>query len=164
MVKKLSRKSGGRGGRLLADTIVLDQGAGFLLRVASARANALFEELTGQSETTPQQYGALLTLHQRGPLTPSELSDATETDRSTLGEIVRRLGKRGYVSLSRNGEDGRSKKVSLTPSGDEALRLLTRGAHRVTDTLLAVLPAKQRVEFLHALRVVAQGVAPRNDS
>lgn len=144
----------------LADSIVLQQGAGFLLRVASARANALFEELTGQSETTPQQYGALLILHQRGTLTPSELALAIEADRSTLGEIVRRLSTRGYVSLSRNGADGRSKKVSLTKAGEAALHGLALGAHLVTERLLAVLPKKQRAGFLRALRLVAANADP----
>ena len=91
MLKTVARKRSPDAQHSLADSINLEHGAGFLLRVASARANALFEDLTGQSEITPQQYGTLLILHQRGTLTPSELADAIHTDRSTTGEIVRRM-------------------------------------------------------------------------
>ena len=143
----------------LPDSIVLEQGAGFLLRIASARANGLFEELTAQSAITPQQYGTLLTLHQRGTLTPSELAEAIHTDRSTLGEIVRRLGGRNLVKLGKNGEDGRSKKVSITAAGETALRRLAHGGVRVQDALLSAVPTKHRPLFVRYLKLVALGPA-----
>jgi DNA-binding MarR family transcriptional regulator len=143
----------------LPDSIVLEQGAGFLLRIASARANALFEELTAQSAITPQQYGTLLTLHQRGTLTPSELAEAIHTDRSTLGEIVRRLGGRNLVRLGKNGADGRSKKVSITAAGETALRRLAHGGVQVQDALLSAVPTKHRPMFMRYLKLVALGAA-----
>jgi DNA-binding MarR family transcriptional regulator len=141
----------------LADSIELESGAGFLLRVASARANALFEKLTGQMEITPQQYGTLLTLHQLGTLTPSELADAIHTDRSTAGEIVRRLARRELVKLGRNGTDGRSKKVSITAAGETTLRRLAPGGVGVQEALLAEVPTKHRPLFMRYLTRVAFG-------
>src|SRR5580704_10745661 len=131
----------------LPDSIVLEQGAGFLLRIASARANGLFEELTAQSTITPQQYGTLLTLHQRGTLTPSELAEAIHTDRRTL------------VRLGKNGEDGRSKKVSITAAGEAALHRLAHGGVRVQDALLSAVPTKHRPLFVRYLKLVALGPA-----
>jgi len=141
----------------LADSIDLERGAGFLLRVASARANAVFEKLTGQTEITPQQYGTLLTLHQRGTLTPSELADAIHTDRSTVGEIVRRLARRELVKLGKNGADGRSKKISITSAGETALRRLAPGGVSVQEALLADVPTRHRPLFMRYLTRVAFG-------
>jgi DNA-binding MarR family transcriptional regulator len=141
----------------LEDSIVLEHGAGFLLRVASARANAIFETLTGQTETTPQQYGALLTLHQCGALTPSELADATHTDRSTIGQIIRRLVTRNLVKLSKNGEDGRSKKVTITSGGEALLHRLAQGGVGVQDVLMADVPPQHRPLFMRYLTRMALG-------
>jgi DNA-binding MarR family transcriptional regulator len=155
MLKTVARKRSPDAQQSLADSINLEHGAGFLLRVASARANALFEDLTGQSEITPQQYGTLLILHQRGTLTPSELADAIHTDRSTTGEIVRRMVDRELVKLDKNGTDGRSKKVSITATGQAALRRLAPGGVGVQDALLARVPQKHRAVFMRYLTLVA---------
>ena len=155
MLKTVARKRSPDAQQSLADSINLEHGAGFLLRVASARANALFEDLTGQSEITPQQYGSLLILHQRGTLTPSELADAIHTDRSTTGEIVRRMVDRELVKLDKNGTDGRSKNVSITATGQAALRRLAPGGVGVQDALLARVPHKHRAEFMRYLTLVA---------
>jgi len=143
----------------LADSIVLEHGAGFLLRVASARANAVFAALTGQTETTPQQYGALLTLHQCGSLTPSELADTTHTDRSTIGQIVSRLVSRNLVKLSKNGEDGRSKKVTITATGETLLHRLAQGGVGVQDVLMAEVAPQHRALFMRYLTSMAFGRA-----
>ena len=153
----MSRTNAPKSPGSLADSIDLEGGAGFLLRVASARANGLFEKLTGQTAITPQQYGTLLTLHQRGTLTPSELADAIHTDRSTIGEIVRRLAKRELVKLGKNGADGRSKKVSITSVGETVLRRLAQGGVGVQDALLADVPTRHRPMFMRYLTLVAFG-------
>ena len=159
MSKTAHRKVRHGASEALADSIVLEHGAGFLLRVASARANAVFETLTGQSATTPQQYGALLTLHQCGPLTPSELADATHTDRSTIGQIVRLLVSRNLVKLSKNGEDGRSKKVTITAVGEALLHRLAQGGVGVQDVLMAEVAPQHRALFMRYLTRVAFGGA-----
>ena len=141
----------------LADSIDLEGGAGFLFRVASARANTLFETLTRQTEITPQQYGTLLTLHQRGTLTPSELADAIHTDRSTIGEIVRRLARRELVKLGKNGADRRSKQVTITTAGETALHRLAQGGVGVQEALLADVPTRHRPLFMRYLTRVAFG-------
>ena len=157
MQKNVARKRSPDAQHSLADSINLEHGAGFLLRVASARANALFEQLTGQNEITPQQYGTLLILHQRGTLTPSELADAIHTDRSTTGEIVRRMVDRELVKLDKNGTDGRSKKVSISAAGEAALRRLAPGGVGVQDALLAEVPPKHRAAFMQYLTLIAFG-------
>ena len=52
----------------------LEGGVGFLLRLLEARYDLLYEDLTGQSDITPRQFGVLIALYQDGPLTPSALA------------------------------------------------------------------------------------------
>lgn len=141
----------------LAARLRLDDGVGFLVRVLGTRATALYEELTGQAEVTPRQFGALLTLHQRGALTLTQLAEAIRVDRSTLGEMVRRMEAHGLVRRRDNGADRRSAVISLAPKGEAAVQRLVAGAAALQSALLAPLPASERAAFQRALKRVALG-------
>lgn len=140
--------------RLLA-TLALGDGAGFLVRVLGARATAEYERLTGQSAVTPRQFGVLLTLHQRGPLTLTELAEAILVDRSTVGEMTRRMAARGLIDRRENGADARSTKVSIAPAGDTVLAALIEGAAALQAALLAPVPPPERRGFLRNLKRIA---------
>jgi hypothetical protein len=75
----------------IARSLKLDHGLGFLVRLLETRATALYERLTDQSEITPRQFGAMLTLYQRGTMTLTELATLIRVDRSTLGEMIKRM-------------------------------------------------------------------------
>lgn len=142
----------------LIDTLKLTDGAGFLVRVVSSRATAVYERLTGQAEVTPQQFGVLLTLHQRGALTLTELAEALYLDRSTLGEMTRRMSARGLIHRRSNGADRRSTKVSIAADGEAALGRLIDGAAALQEILLAPVPPEERRQFLHHLKRVAMAI------
>ena len=156
------RPSGRRNAETLAATLKLADGAGFLVRVVGSRATSAYERLTRQAEITPQQFGVLLTLRQRGGLTLTELADAVYLDRSTLGEMVRRMATRGLVRRQGNGADRRSIEVAIAPAGGTALLRLVEGAAALQDELLAPIPPEDRRLFLHHLKQVAlaPGTAP----
>jgi DNA-binding MarR family transcriptional regulator len=148
----------------LAARLKLTHGAGFLTRVLGARATMLYEELTGQADITPRQFGALLTLHQQGTLTLTELAKAISIDRSTLGEMVRRLDANGLMHRCSNGEDGRSTKVELTPKGEAAVLRLVKGAAALQDALLEPIPPEHRQNFLLCLKLAAMAPAVSNSA
>ena len=150
-----SRKNGEA--RFTADTLKLDDGLGFLVRLVHARANLLFAELTGQTQITPRQFGVLLTLHQRGSLTLTDLALAIRIDRSTLSEMVRRMNMIGFLDKSDNGSDGRSFMVRLTPNGLAAVNRLIPGAARLQGALLGRIPRDERRRLLHWMKLIAAG-------
>ncbi len=141
----------------LADMLRLRDGLGFQVRVVTTRANQLFEELTGQNAITARQYGALLTLHQRGSMTLTELADAISVDRSTLTEMVRRLQRAGLITRAGNGQDRRSAVVALSPEGEAAVAQLTPGAAKVQDLLLAPLGPAERRQLMLWIKMIAAG-------
>lgn len=145
----------------IARKLKLGDGIGFLARVLSARADMLFHQLTEQDTITPRQFGALLTLHQRGPLTLTELARELKVDRSTLGEMMRRMTVGKLVSRSENAEDLRSYRVAITPAGRKVLLSLVVSAAELQDRLFAVVPPDDRRAFFQALKAFAN--TPRSE-
>jgi DNA-binding MarR family transcriptional regulator len=105
----------------IARTLKLDKGLGFLVRLLDARFKTLYEQLTAQSDITPRQFGVLLTLHQQGTLTLTDLARYIRVDRSTLGEIISRMEERCLITRRSNGSDRRSAEISLAAVGKNAL-------------------------------------------
>src|SRR6266852_6321530 len=101
----------------IARTLKLDKGLGFLVRLLDTRVHLLYEQLTGQNDITPRQFGVLLTLHQQGTLTLTELAGHIRVDRSTLGEMINRMAERSLITKRNNGNDRRSAEVLLAPAG-----------------------------------------------
>src|ERR1700730_1833487 len=127
--------------RELARTLRLDKGLGFLVRLLDTRVHLLYEQLTAQNDVTPRQFGVLLTLHQRGTLTLTELAGQIRVDRSTLGEMINRMAERSLISKRNNGSDRRSAEVLLAPAGRNALLAIVAGSAQLPGALLGPLPA-----------------------
>src|SRR5882757_11044409 len=112
----------------IAGNLKLDKGLGFLVRLLDTRMNVLYEQLTAQNDITPRQFGVLLTLHQQGTLTLTELAGYIRVDRSTLGEMINRMAKRSLIIKRNNGSDCRSAEVLLAPVGKTVLLAVVNGA------------------------------------
>jgi DNA-binding MarR family transcriptional regulator len=145
----------------IARTLKLDKGLGFLVRLLDTRATALYEQSTGQNDITPRQFGVLLTLHQQGTMTLTELARHICVDRSTLGEMIQRMTKRSLVTKRNNGNDGRSAEVLLAPTGKAVLLKLVAGAARLQTALLAPLAAEDRAHFMRCVKLIAEPEAEK---
>jgi DNA-binding MarR family transcriptional regulator len=139
----------------LAGRLKLDDGVGFLARVLSARADSVFEALTRQTQTTPRQFAVLLTLHQRGSMTLTELAQAIRVDRSTLGEMTARMTRRGLIERRSHPEDGRAAALGLSPDGTERLLELVAPATALQSELLAAIEPHERAQFIELLKRLA---------
>jgi DNA-binding MarR family transcriptional regulator len=148
----------------IARTLKLEKGLGFLVRLLDTRVHLLYEQLTAQNDVTPRQFGVLLTLHQRGTLTLTELAGHIRVDRSTLGEMINRMAERSLISKRNNGSDRRSAEVLLAPAGKNALLAIVSGAAQLQGALLAPLPAEDRAHFMRCMKLIAEPApAPRSE-
>jgi DNA-binding MarR family transcriptional regulator len=144
----------------IARTLKLDKGLGFLVRLLDTRVYLLYEQLTAQSDITPRQFGVLLTLHQRGKLTLTELAGHIRVDRSTLGEMINRMVKRSLISKRNNGSDRRSAEVQLAPAGKAVLLKIVAGAAELQGALLAPLATEDRAHFMRCMKRIAEPEPP----
>ncbi|KYG18988.1 hypothetical protein SE92_00880 [Bradyrhizobium sp. AT1] len=137
----------------------LEGGIGFLLRLLEARYDVLYQDLTGQSDITPRQFGVLIALYQDGPLTPSALAERVSSDRNTLSEMLKRMTARKLISKRNNLEDRRSIQVQITAKGEEALLGVVPAAAELQTSLLAPLSKEDRAHFLKCMLAIAKAAA-----
>jgi DNA-binding MarR family transcriptional regulator len=140
----------------IARTLRLDKGLGFLVRLLDTRVHLLYEQLTGQNDITPRQFGVLLTLYQRGTLTLTEIAGHIRVDRSTLGEMINRMVERSLITKRNNGSDRRSAEVLLAPAGKKVLLEIVSGAAELQGALLAPLSAQDRAHFMRCIKLIAE--------
>jgi MarR family transcriptional regulator, temperature-dependent positive regulator of motility len=134
----------------------LEGGVGFLLRLLEARYDGLYQNLTRQSEITPRQFGVLIALYQKGPLTPSVLAEHISCDRNTLSEMLKRMAVRKLILRKNNAEDGRSIQVQIAPKGEAALLEVIPATAELQNLMLAPLRKEDRAHFLNCLRAIAK--------
>jgi DNA-binding MarR family transcriptional regulator len=130
-----------------------------LLRLAQQRLTEIFAEQT-RGELTLRQFTLLLTVHQCPGSTQSDLVAMTGIDRSTIGDIIDRLARRGLVSRERSGEDQRANKIHVMPSGLATLTEALPAARETQDRFLEPVPAELRPTFLALLRRIADVPEP----
>ena len=89
-----------------------------------------------------------------GPHTPSELADLERVAAPSMTRTVTCLAERDLVSLSANPNDGRSKLVTLTPAGRDALEQTVRARDDWMVQRLAGLSASDQKTLRDATEVL----------
>ena len=126
---------------------------GHLLRRALQSMNGLWDHEVSHVITSPQ-FAALNALYREPDVDQRTLGERISLDRSTMAEVVARLGARGLIRTARDSRDGRRKTIQLTPKGLSTLQHLIPRTHVMTDRLVGALDAKERAELLRLLTTV----------
>lgn len=121
-----------------------------LLGVA-ARSLATVDE-----DVTLPQYRAVVVLAQHGPRRPADLAAALAVTPSTATRMCDRLVIKGLVVRDRSGADRRSVSVSLSPSGWDLVREVTRHRRGELANLLEAMPAHDRQAVVTGLRAFSE--------
>lgn len=129
------------------------QHPGHLLRRALQEMNRLWDQEVSHSITSPQ-FAALNALYQEPCLDQQTLGRRISLDRSTMAEVVSRLGARGLISTERDSRDGRRKTITLTPKGSATLQHLIPRTRAMTSKLVGGLDPEDRRELLRLLAAI----------
>ena len=92
-----------------------------MLRAATRRVGAVYDDVLAPLGINIAQYSLLRTIERRQPVSLTELGRSAELDRSTIGRNVRVLERAGLVETSRGAEDQREAVVTLAAAGVEVL-------------------------------------------
>jgi DNA-binding MarR family transcriptional regulator len=121
----------------------IENSLGFLLAKSYQRGYALFKAPLEKFSLTPKQFSLLAFLWKQDGLSQVELSDKCQIDRTTLGGLIDRLQKQGYVRREPNPEDRRAFQIYLTDTGQALEDELLAIARKVTDSFTAGLSSAE---------------------
>jgi len=130
---------------------VLDDQAGFLMRVAMQRHTAIFHARMVES-LTQTQFAALAKLHEVGACSQNHLGRLIYLDAATIKGVVDRLCARGFVSALNDPKDRRRRAVALTVRGRSVTEAAMGVAAEITAATLAPLTADEQRAVVKLLR------------
>ena len=131
---------------------------GFHLRMAQDASFRAFARHTGVRDLKPGRFAAMTVIANNPGITQAGLGRAIARDKSSVTPLIQELEQRGLVERRRSASDRRSITLSLTASGEEALRRLT--AHAVEhDRKLDAIVGRRKPEFIELLKKIADDLA-----
>jgi DNA-binding MarR family transcriptional regulator len=102
------------------------------------------EEWALEAGMRPPAYGILQVVRARQPISQRAVSDRIGIDPADIVAIIDMLEDAGFVTRSRDEEDGRVRNLSLTPEGAARTARLDQIAAEVADVVLASLSRRER--------------------
>lgn len=127
---------------------------GHLLRRAQQVHTALFATEFDRELTGPQ-FAALQVVGENPGISQRELGELAALDKSTAADLVRRLGRRGWVHQGVDPHDKRRRTLTLTREARAACAAYSERVLRIQDALLEPLGARERAHFLASLAPIA---------
>ena len=120
--------------------LVLDQLEQLAIELVAVTNAAIFD--AGAGDLSFLQWRTLMVLGSSDePLRVNELADRASTSMPSASRLIRRMERRGLVSISRDPSDGRGRRIALTQAGED-LRSDVIGRRRyLIEESLSALPA-----------------------
>jgi DNA-binding MarR family transcriptional regulator len=136
---------------MAADRDSLTDMPGHLIRRLQQIAFALFLAEAKAFDFTPVQYAALYAVANDPGIDQTALCNAVALDRSTIGDVVGRLEKKGLITR-KNGTDRRTKSLHITAAGRRLLADIDPAVAATQRLILAPLKASERTAFMRMLK------------
>ncbi len=120
---------------------------GHLVRRAQQVAVAIFMEETAGFDTTPVQFAILNALIDEPGEDQITLSARVAFDPATLGSVIGRLERKGWIRRESDVADKRRKLLWITPEGEQLALQMKRAVNRAQQRIVSPLNAVERTQF-----------------
>lgn len=140
----------------------LTRNYGFLLMDVSRLMRTVYDRRVKGIGLTRSQWWVLNHLFRHPGATQTELASILEIERPTLGRLLDRLEKKGWVRREHDATDRRAWRVHLTKAAEPAMRRLRTQAARLRSDALAGLSAKERERFVDTLLAIKTNLSRMN--
>ncbi|MGK0297179.1 MAG: DNA-binding MarR family transcriptional regulator [Gammaproteobacteria bacterium] len=120
---------------------------GHLIRRCQQIHVALFLQECEVFNLTPIQYSTLNVLSHVEGIEQAALAGYVALDRSTAGNVIMRLEKRGLVKRKKSKEDGRIKLLYLTKKGENLVEISTAHVLKAQKRMLDPLTKTEQKTF-----------------
>ncbi|GAA2659805.1 MarR family winged helix-turn-helix transcriptional regulator [Streptomyces vastus] len=127
---------------------------GHLARRLQQAHHLLWNTMVSEEITSPQ-FAVLNVLVAEPGLDQRSVGERVGLDRSTIAEVISRLGRRGLLDKVRDPQDGRRFLLRLTDEGARMHRKLTVRTARMNQVFLAPLSEEEQAVFFELLQRVS---------
>ena len=134
------------------DEIDIYSRPGHLIRRLQQIAVAIFMAETAEFGITPVQYSALLAVRNHPGIDQTTLMEIIAFDRSTIGDVVRRLERKRLIKRAISAKDRRTRALCITPAGRRLLARLKKSVDAAQLKILEPLDRHDRETFMRMMR------------
>ena len=124
-------------------------------RVAQKVHNRL-DELFMAYDTRTEQWAALRTIDENGPLCQKDLADRLGKNQNTVKALVDRLLAQGLIERQRSPEDRRQMVLHVSEGGKVRLEELAPKEEAINGSVTAALSEEECAELLRLLTKIEQ--------
>ncbi len=130
--------------------------AGHLIRRLQQKSTAVFQLKMKEAgyDLTAVQFAAMQVLDENPGIEQARLAGMIAYDRATIGGVIDRLEKKGYVSRVVSQQDRRAREVSLSRSGQALMTEVYPLVEAVQQEILQGLDADEQQAFLLLARKI----------
>ena len=127
--------------------------AGHLIRRLHQISTQVFMRRAEEAgfDLTPVQYAAMGAISAQPGIDQARVAALIAYDRATIGGVLDRLQKKGYVCRSVNPRDRRARELSLSPLGQEVFEALSPVVLDMQTEMLEALDESERTDFIAML-------------
>ena len=139
------------------DLLKLENQLCFPLYALSRQITNLYRPLLEKLDLTYPQYLVMLLLWEHHGLSVKSIGEHLRLDSGTLSPLLKRLEKRGLLTRTRDEQDERLVKISLTPEGEK----LKIKAKDIPATLRGQLPieAAEGKQLIKQLKTILNSIS-----
>lgn len=145
-----------------AEVIHIATAPGHLLRRSLQVHTSLWSTFVGD-ELTGSQYAVLATLIRHGDMDQTRLGELASLDKSVVGDVVTRLGRKGWLLKDRDPADGRRRILRANDAGYEVVRAANEGVAAVQNAILAPLTAGDSELIVRLLAAIPDAAVARTN-
>ena len=132
----------------------LSRNFGFLVNDVARLMRTVYDRRVKSVGLTRSQWWVLNHLFRTPGVSQSELAAILEIERPTLGRLLDRLERKGWVRREDDANDRRAWRVYLTPGAQPAMRKLRKHAASLRRDALAGLSGAERDRFVDTLKAI----------
>lgn len=127
---------------------------GHLIRRLHQQSTSVFIQrtLAAGFDLTPVQFAALDAIHTHPATDQAHVAELIGYDRATIGGVIDRLEKKGWIRRVVSEKDRRARELSLTAKGARVHAQLLPIVHDLQKDILHPLGDAERESFLHLAR------------
>jgi MarR family transcriptional regulator, transcriptional regulator for hemolysin len=136
----------------------------FLIHDVSRMRRTAYDQLMKPLGVTRAQWWVLAHLSRHDGMMQTELADALDVGKASLGTLIDRLEAGGFVERREDPTDRRAKRLYMARSGHELLERMTQEENRFNERILGGLSATDREMMIRTLttikRVLSTQIVP----